>query len=63
MSTIVSSIVLFLGFLLFLLLVEISRMNLSSKRFLADINFVTATGSLSNNINYYNKPKHPFYLF
>ena len=33
-------------------------MNLSSKSFGADINFGTAIGSLSNNINYNNKPKH-----
>ena len=34
-------------------------MNLSSNSFWADMNFGTATGSLSNNVNYYNnKPKH-----
>ena len=34
-------------------------MNLFSNSFWADINFGNATGSLSNNINYYNnKPKH-----
>ncbi|HEX2409124.1 MAG TPA: hypothetical protein VHJ38_18125 [Nitrososphaeraceae archaeon] len=32
-------------------------MNLSSNSFWADINFGTATGSLSNNIKYNNKPK------
>jgi hypothetical protein len=33
-------------------------MNLSSNSFWADINFGKDIGSLSNNINYNNKPKH-----
>ena len=56
MSPKFSSIIL-LVFLLFLSLFEISSMNLSSKSFWAYINFGTAIGSLSNNINY-NKSNH-----
>ena len=57
-SPIVSSTILFLVILLFLSLYENSSKNLSYKSFWADINFDTAIGSLSNNINYNNKPKH-----
>ena len=45
-------------FLLILSLFENSSMNLSSKSFWADIKFGKEIGSLSNYINYNNKPKH-----
>ena len=47
----------FLVFFLFLSLNENSSINLSSKSFWADINFGTATGSLSNN-NYSKLKPH-----
>jgi hypothetical protein len=37
-------------------------MNLSSNSFWADINFGTATGSLSNNINYNKLTYHSIYF-